>query len=444
MGLVLAMGVVGAVGCTGGEEPEEPAGSCTTAWTQDYQGGTGSADEALSVWASSTGAVYLAGYENGTLGQTNIEPSGNSRAVVKRFLANGTLDRTEITDTSGTDTAEHIIGSETQEMLTAVGRTNGALENSTNAGQFDLFVTQLDAKGNKKRTVQLGNERPQHPLKIAAHPNGHVFVAGYEDMYVQNRVVLDSENGFVTRINKDASGAFSSTAAWKTMSTQVDNPDRWTGFAASPSADTLYISGFKFFPDNEGPSGAFVRSMDPATGAFGWTTSIAPVATEADELLVIPNNKLLLAGSSQLPLEPGVPVVGEIDIFLAQLDAGTGELLWLRQAGTTGSELTTALARSPTNGDIYVAGSTLGSFPGFTNQGARDLFVVRFNADGRQTGVWQKGTAGNDQATAIYVDPCGRVFLAGYTEGSLVQGKQNLGSRDMFLLKVNVANTQSL
>jgi hypothetical protein len=442
MGLVLAVGVVGAVGCTGGEEPQEPAGTCHTAWTQDYQGGSASSDEALSVWASSTGAVYVAGYDRGTLGQTNIEPSGNSRAVVLRFLANGTLDRTEVTDTSGTDTAEHIIGNEAQELLTAVGRTNGALENSTNRGQFDLFVVQLDAKGNKKRIVQQGNERPQHPLKVAVNPGGDVFVAGYEDLYVQNRVVLDSENGFVTRINRDGNG-FASTHAWKFVSTQVDNPDRLTGFAASPSADSLYTSGFKFFPDNEGPSGAFVHALNPANGTVRWSTVLAPVATEADELLVTPENTLLLAGSSQLPLEPGVPVVGEIDIFLALLETGSGEVRWLRQVGTTGSELATAMARAP-NGDIYVAGSTLGSFPGFSNQGMKDLFVVRFSADGRQTGVWQKGSAGNDQATALYVDPCGRVFLAGYTEGSLVPGRQNLGSRDMFLLKIDVAEPRPL
>ncbi|WP_164011243.1 hypothetical protein [Pyxidicoccus trucidator] len=442
LSLALAVGVLGAAGCTGDDEPEEPAGSCTTTWTRDYQGGSSGADEALSVWASSKGAVYLAGYDRGTLGQTNIEPSGNSRAVVLRFLANGNLDRTEVVDTAGTDTAEHIVGNESLELLTVAGRTSGALENFTNRGQFDLFVMQLDAKGNKKRAVQQGNERPQHPLKVAVHPDGSVFVAGYEDLFVQNRVVLDSENGFVTRINRDGNN-FASTAAWKFQSTQVDNPDRLTGFTASPGAEHLFASGFKFFPDPEGPNGAFVRSLDPATGAVRWTTSIAPVATEADELLVTPNNELLLAGSSQMPLEPDVPVVGEVDVFLALLEPDTGALRWLRMVGTQGSELATAMARAP-NGDVYVAGITTGSFPGFTNQGGRDLFVLRFSADGRPTGVWQRGTPGNDLATALWVDPCGRVFLAGSTEGSLVPNTQNLGSRDMFLLKVTVAEQPPL
>ncbi|MCY1043790.1 hypothetical protein OV208_20895 [Corallococcus sp. bb12-1] len=441
MGLVLAVGVLGTVGCTGEEDPQEPAGTCQTAWRQDYQGGSSSADEALSIWAGSSGAVYVAGYDRGNLGQTNIEPSGNSRAVVLRFLPNGTLDRTEITDTGGTDVAEHITGSETQELLTVVGRTTGALENATNRGQFDLFVTQLDGKGNKQRTVQQGDERPQHPMKVAVHPNGSVFVAGFDDMFVQGRVVLDSENGFVTRINREGNG-FASTAAWKFASTLASNPDRLTGFATSPNADALYSSGFKFFADSEGPGGAFVRRHDPANGSAVWTTAIAPVATEADELLVTPDNKLLLAGSSMLPLEEGVPIAGEVDVFLAQLNPGDGQVQWIRTVGTQGSEQTTALARAP-NGDIYVAGSTLGAFPGFTHQGARDLFVLRFSADGRLLGTLQRGTSGNDQATALWVDPCGRVFIAGYTEGALVPGIQHQGSRDMFLLKVDVPQLQT-
>ncbi|RKI09845.1 hypothetical protein D7Y13_13720 [Corallococcus praedator] len=433
---MLAVGVLGTMGCTGEEDPQEPAGTCQTAWQHDYQGGTSSADEALSIWAGSSGAVYLAGYERGNLGQTNIEPSGDSRAVVLRFLPNGTLDRTEVTDTGGTDVAEHIVGNETQELLTVVGRTTGALENSTNRGQFDLFVTQLDGKGNKRRTVQQGDARPQHPLKVAVHPNGSVFVAGFEDLYVENRVVLDSENGFVTRINRDGNG-FASSAAWKFASTVESNPDRLTGFTASPSGDALFASGFKFFADSEGPGGAYVRRIDPANGNLLWTSVIAPVATEADELLLTPDNQLFLAGSSQMPLEPGVPVVGEVDVFLALLNPSDGQVQWLRQVGTQGSELITALARAP-NGDLYVAGSTQGSFPGFNNQGARDLFVLRFSADGRLRGTWQRGTSGNDQATALWVDPCGRVFLAGHTEGVLVPGSQHQGSRDMFLLKVDV------
>nr|WP_242588452.1 hypothetical protein [Corallococcus macrosporus] len=435
------MGVLGTVGCTGDDEPEEPAGTCQTAWQQDYQGGTASADEALSVWAGSSGAVYVAGYDRGSLGKTNIEPSDNSRAVVLRFNPNGSLDRTEVVDTGGTDVAEHIVGNESLGLLTVVGRTTGALENSTNRGQFDLFVSQLDAKGNKKRTVQQGNERPQHPLKVAVHPNGSVFVAGYEDLYVENRVVLDSENGFVTRINRDGNG-FSSSAAWKFASTVESNPDRLTGFTASPSGDALFASGFKFFADSEGPGGAFVRRLNPADGGVVWTSVIAPVATEADELLLTPDNQLILAGSSQMPLEPGVPNAGEVDIFVAQLNPADGQVQWLRTVGTAGSELVTALARAP-NGDLYVAGATQGSFPGFTNQGARDLFVLRFSADGRLRGTWQRGTAGNDQATAIWVDPCGRVFLAGHTEGALVPGRQHQGSRDMFLLKVDVPQPQS-
>ncbi len=419
-------------GSDAGEADAGPV-SCVSPWQGDRQEGTATADETLSVWVAGDGDIYTTGYSGGRIGETNIEPSGDSRAVVSRYAGDGRLLWRRDIDTPGTDTAEHGVAGRERGTVRVVGRTTGTLEGQTQGGQFDVFLVELDAEGHTLSTLQQGDERPQHPLKMAVDPEGHVVVAGYDDLFVQNRVLRDVENGFVARFLQTSEGPLSPD--WRVRSQLVDNPDRLTGLATSSRGDALFTSGFKFFSDDEGPGGAFVRRLEPAEGTPRWTTFLAPGATEADELLMTPDGELLLAGSTQLALEPDVPAVGEIDVFLALLEPDSGAVRWLRQVGTTGSELATALARAP-NGDVYIAGDTRGSFPGFTTQGGRDLFVLRFSAKGVLLGVWQQGTAMDDHVAGLAVDACGNALVVGYTEGMLVPGSQHQGSRDSFLLRV--------
>ncbi len=407
--------------------------TCASPWRGDHQDGTAGADETLSVWVSEDGDIYTTGYSGGRIGETNIEPSGDSRAVVRRYAANGGLLWRRDINTPGTDTAEHVVSGRERGTVRVVGRTTGTLEGHTQGGQFDVFLMELAGEGHTLSVLQHGDERPQHPLKVAVDSAGHVVVAGYDDLFVQNRVMLDAENGFVARFLQPAEGPLSPD--WRVRSQLIDNPDRLTGLALTADGEAVFTSGFRFFSDDEGPGGAFVRRLDAVEGTPRWTTLLAPAGTEADELLLTPEGELLLAGSSQLALEPDVPVVGEVDVFLALLEPDSGDVRWLRQVGTPRSELATALARAP-NGDLYVAGDTLGSFPGFTHQGGRDVFLLRFDAKGLLLGVWQRGTPLDDHVAGLAVDACGNALVAGYTEGALVTGSEPQGSRDAFLLRV--------
>lgn len=423
-------------GVDGGDAGAPDAGpvTCASPWEGDRQEGTAAADETLSVWLGESGDLYTAGYWGGVLGQTNIEPSGDARAVVSRYAPNGRLRWRRSLDTAGTDTAEHVVGSGAHGTVRVVGRTTGALEGQANGGQFDLFLLELDAEGNTLSAVQQGDERPQHPVKVAVDVRGRVVVVGHDDLFVRNRVSLDADNGFVARYAEPAAEV-PPELSWRLRSQVVDNPDRLTGLALSPEGEALFTSGFRFFTDEEGPGGAFVQRREPGTGQVLWTRLIAPAGTEADELLLTPDGQLLLAGTSQMALEPDVPAAGEADVVLALLEPDAGQVRWVRQVGTERTDRATSLARA-SNGDLYVAGDTLGAFPGFTNLGGSDLFVLRFSAEGRLLGTWQQGTPLDDHVTGLAVDACGNAVVVGSTEGALVPGVTPQGSRDTFLLRL--------
>ena len=73
---------------------------------------------------------------------------------------------------------------------------------------------------------------------------------------------------------------------------------------------------------------------------------------------------------------------GLTDPVVVKLD-GSGALLWARQLGTSLAEGGNAVAADG-SGRFYVAGSTFGSFPDFTNAGAADVFVAKYDPDGNR------------------------------------------------------------
>ena len=61
---------------------------------------------------------------------------------------------------------------------------------------------------------------------------------------------------------------------------------------------------------------------------------------------------------------------------------------------------------------------------------------MKFSAAGALLGVWQRGTASDDELTSMAVDGCGNVFVGGYSRGALLPGYTNAGGQDMFIMKV--------
>lgn len=83
-----------------------------------------------------------------------------------------------------------------------------------------------------------------------------------------------------------------------------------------------------------------------------------------------------------------------------------------------------------------VAGETLGAVVGDPPApGEADMFVLRFDAGFGLTGRWQSHVAGYESVSGLAIDPCGRVVVSGYVEGTFVPG-QAKGGRDGVIARV--------
>jgi hypothetical protein len=131
---------------------------------------------------------------------------------------------------------------------------------------------------------------------------------------------------------------------------------------------------------------------------------------------------------------PGFVNQGSTDLFAMKVD-NDGALQWTQQLGTDGSDVPRGLAVD-SSGNVYVVGGTTRSFPGFTTSGSSDLYVMKFNSGGARQWLQQMGTAGGDTATAVAVDSSGNVYVVGNTSGSF-PGFTNAGGADMFIMKLS-------
>jgi len=433
----------GAGAAAGGNAGAAPGGAggtvdprCQVAWAGDVQVGTAADDQVLGMTFDADGSVFVSGYEGGIVGVTNIEPDGDSRAVVLKYGPAGTLAWKAVLDTAAADTAEDVAIDRATGDVVVVGRTSGAFPTFTNQGQFDTFLALLDPGGRTLTVLQSGNERPQHPVRLGLAPGGAVLVGGWDDTYVPTNYVAANQDGFIAAFSLGAGPSVSETTPLQYL--LVPGPTSplslVTGVAAEQDGSgAVYVT---FLVTGQSSHGIFVTKL-LADLAVAWTSTISTLPFDAATAVALsPSGELFVTGATFLTL--GRRSFGQEDAFLFKIDKQTGAPVWAAQAGGADSDYPTALAFDAA-GNVYISGVTLGAVAeGEVNQGSVDVFAMKFAPTGELRSVWQTGTADDDEATALAVDPCGNVLVGGYTRGALVSGQPSAGGEDMFIVRADL------
>jgi alpha-tubulin suppressor-like RCC1 family protein len=177
--------------------------------------------------------------------------------------------------------------------------------------------------------------------------------------------------------------------------------------------------------------------------ASSWTRQMGSATHEiVSGVAVDGNGNVHVAGSTVGDLDGNLNAGGLApwDLFVVKYDA-SGVKQWTRQLGTTAEEHATGVAVDE-SGDVYVSGYTEGSLDGNTNAGSLDLFVVKYDASGVKQWTQQIGTTSFDIASGVSVDTSGDVYVAGYTSGGL-DGNTNVGNySDLFVVKYDASGVK--
>jgi hypothetical protein len=407
----------------GGPIEVTPPPSCDIAW-HDVQLGTELDDQVWGLATDASDNVYIAGFEHGITGVTNIEPDGNSRGVVIKLDPSGEVAWRRALDTAGSDTVEGLAVDPASGTLYAVGRTSGAFDGFTSGGQFDAFLAALDDQGRIATMLQVGDERPQHPTRVSLGAGHEVNVAGYDDTFVVGHAIEANEDGFIGSFER---GASAPDALAEDVAAERDG-------SGSMYIASWVASGRPAGPGLPPPTGIYVKKLN-RNGSEAWSTKITNVSADAANAVALsPSNELFVAGATFRQL--GQRSFGQQDAFVLKVNKTTGAVIWAAQAGSADSDFPTALAFDGDN-NVYVAGYTFRpkdpDHP--EGDGAFEPFVMKFDSRGVLLSTWRGGTDQLEFVTSMVVDRCGHVYIGGYTKGTMVEGVDNAGGWDMFVIR---------
>ncbi|MBI4332772.1 MAG: SBBP repeat-containing protein [Chloroflexi bacterium] len=313
------------------------------------------------------------------------------------------------------------------------GYAYGAFPGETALGGRDAFLAKLDGSGNVLWARQFGASQEDYATAVAVDGPGNVYVAGDRDgYYVQGpQSLIGGFNGFICKY--DSSGNQLWARTFSSGNTQ------YTYGVAVDSYGNVYAAGYTYGVfEGQIPSGgsqdAFVVSYD-SVGNMRWARQFGTGRFDAASGIAADGAGNVYVTGSTGGTYPGQVPAGGNDAYIRKYDSA-GYAQWTKQFGTSLPDYAQGIAVDG-SGNIYVTGDTYGAFPGQAHLGLQDAFVARFDSYGNLIWTRQFGTDANEYAKGIAVDGSGNIFLAGETYGSFPFNLPSSGGWDIYISSYN-------
>ncbi len=186
--------------------------------------------------------------------------------------------------------------------------------------------------------------------------------------------------------------------------------------------------------NNHGTEDAWLVKLS-ASGTLEWSRTIGGSGTDGgSDVLELANGDFLFLGGTASNDGDITVNQGGRDVLLARI-SGTGQLLWERTYGGTQDDGCGTLY--PTLDDGYILAGSSNSNDGAltSNQGERDVWVLKVDVSGSL--IWQRSVGGNlDEWAFMYKGQSDHVLTGlTYSNNGDIQG--NNGDRDLWLAKLN-------
>lgn len=313
----------------------------------------------------------------------------------------------------------------------------GAFFGSAQFGTYTLtsvsgsaaYVTKTNTSGNVLWAMRFSGTANVYPKSITCDEAGDVYVMGqFGGACSFGPYTLNSVSGsdcFIAKVN--AAG----TVLWAKQMGSATYPGMFFSVTSDHSGN-LYATGYF---QGTGIFGAttltttnymnvFVLKMNTQTGTIAWAKQMGAGTMYATANTVVTDHAGniyvggIFQGSGTFDSQTLTSAGGE-DIFIAKLEPVTGNVLWMKQWGSTSGDAVSCLATDAT-GNLYFTGSFYGTvaFGAFNlvASGNGDIVTGKINPS---TGdiVWAKAWGGVnnfDSGESIQIDSKGNVYVCGY------------------------------
>ena len=317
--------------------------------------------------------------------------------------------------------------------VNVVGSVETSLDGETSLGGRDGVLRQYSSSGVKLWTRQFGSDGEDGASAVATDSTAAIYVAGRTAGSVDGTPQAGNGDVMLYKFAVDGTQVwvrqFGSAEIDSAMALVVDAADHvyvagHTGGSlpgnTSAGALDLYLS--KFTPEGER---LWIKQIGTSGDDYGWEAAI----DASDHVYVVG-----ATGGSF-----GGPVLGDLDAFVVKFDADGAEH-WRQQFGTPQEDSAESVSLDA-DGNLYIAGDTLGAIDGQVNQGSADFYVRKIDADGAWLWTRQIGTADFDVVRGVEVRGDGGYYLVGVTDGTF-PGNENAGVDDVYVARFDASGAE--
>jgi len=376
-------------------------------------------DSANAVTVDGSGNIYTAGYFNG----------GSGTGFPLRFGTSGTL---------------------------------------TGSGYKDGFITKQNASGVYQWTQKVGGIQNDEVKALCVDNTGNVVVAGYfaqATFGVSGTITLTGAGtaAFIAKMSA-STGNFQ----WVNQLRSTGNQSNSALCAGADSAGNVYLAGYfigtasmatatgtaTLVSTEQGAGSSFFIIKLDTNGNLLWTqVAKGTGSSQINGLCVSGTSSVYVAGSfnnsPQFTTTLGTTTftnnsgVSLNNTFIAKLDAGTGNFLWVEQVG---GDDTVANAVAMSGSNVVVVGNfqnlaTFGTSGTLNTTSYHDGFVEKLDSSGTLVWVEQTGFSNDCSTNGLSVDSLGNIYTSGWFIGTATVGSSTMDSADassaLFIAKQN-------
>jgi hypothetical protein len=378
-----------------------PAAGQDQVWVRQL--GTWISDETRAAAPDGSGGVYVTGFTQFSL----AGPSAGGRdAWLARYDGTGTPIWIRQKGTILDDEA-HAAAPDGSGGIYVAGFTSASFV-PTNFGGRDVWFARYDGGGNILWIRQLGTLFDDYAYAAVQDATGGVYVAGhtYGSLGGPSAGSLDA---WLARY--DAAG----NEVW-ILQIGTGTGD-WISAAAPDGSGGVYVIGSTYGSlggSMVGGGDAWLARYDSAGNQL-WMHQFGTLYQEIAYAAAPDGSGGVYSGGYTFG-GLGGPRAGSSDAWLARHD-DSGNLLWIRQLGTTRSETTRAAAPDGSGG-VYLTGWSTGGLGG-PNAGGVVAWLARYDHMGNQLWTGQVGPTYGDLGYAAAPDGSGGLYVGGATGGNL-------------------------
>ncbi|WP_164000796.1 SBBP repeat-containing protein [Pyxidicoccus caerfyrddinensis] len=335
--------------------------------SRDWGRQLGAAGDDHAYGAAATSAAVVMGGNAGSGLADEAYLGGTSDGFVAKYNTLGTREWVRMLGTSAEDSVRAVATDGTSFFV--AGYTSGSLQ-ATNAGLKDAFVAKYSAAGALLWVRMLGTSSDDLAYGVAADSGGNVYVTGVTSGSMQGAASSGGQDVFLAKYS--AAGTLAWVRQWGSAGNDVAQDVEVDGTGAIVVGGST--TGALAF-DNQGGSDAFVSRWTSA-GDRQWARQLGTAADEFGYGIATDSSgTVYLAGSSTGTLAPGY--AGGFDAYLTRY-ASDGTRGWTQHLGSATDEVALGAATTTGNG-VYLVGGTMGTLPGQTSAGGKDLFLGRYS-----------------------------------------------------------------